>query len=446
MTEGRQIRLTDTSVKALECPPGKHDYVVFDAQIPGFGVRVMASGVKTFFLQFQLGGRRGRKERYLIGRHLEMRIVDGGAVVATAAWARSEAERARGLVRSGRSPNTAAGNLLPQQRVYSLARLVDDWATIALARRSPRYRAEAPASIQRFFADLLPRPAAALARAQVREIVQAHEHRAPTSVRRAVSAARAAFNWALGERDLKANGNPFERVTRNTEDSRQRVLSDAELGEAWRASGALAPPFGPFLQLLILTLQRRNELAGMRWDELAPDFSVWTLPGARAKNSETHIVHLTETAREILRRIPRGTGHPFVFPAASARVGRRGDAAAPGALRPISGFSDGKERMLERIRAERARLRNLPPAAIVLPDWRFHDLRRTGVTVMARLGISEGVADRILNHVEQRKATTIAEVYQRHQFLPEREEAMERWTEHVLRVAKLREADAGAPG
>ena len=437
MTQGGQIRLNDTSVKALACPSGKRDCVVFDALIPGFGVRVMASGVKTFFLQFQLGGRGGRKERYLIGRHLETRIVAGAPVVVTAAWARGEAERARGIVRAGRSPNTVAGNVLQHQRVYTFARLVTDWAESALARRSARYRAEAPALIRRFFGELLPRPAASLTRAEVREMVAAHERRAPISVRRAVSAGRAAFNFAVAERDLKADGNPFERVTSGSEESRDRVLSDAELGEAWRAASALAPPFGPFLQLLILTLQRRNELAGMRWEELAPDFSLWTLPAARAKNAEAHFVHLTEAARDILRRIPRGTGNPFVFPATRSRQGAGGSAP----LRPISGFSDAKEQLFAKIQVERARLRHLPAGKIPPPDWRFHDLRRTGVTVMARLGISEGVADRILNHVEGRKATTIAEVYQRHRFLPEREEAMVRWSEHVRRVAKLSDDD-----
>lgn len=445
MTKARQIRLNDTSVKALACPAGKRDCIVFDALIPGFGVRVMASGVKTFFLQFQIGGRAGRKERYLIGRHMETRIVAGDVVVATAAWARGEAERARGLVRSGRSPNTASGNL-PQQRAYTFGRLVNDWGAEGLLRASPRYRAEAPALVRRVFGELLSRPAAALAKAQVRDIVQSRARLAPTGARAAVGAARAAFNWALAERDLKANGNPFERIIRGTAGSRQRVLSDGELGEAWRAARASAPPFGPFLQLLILTLQRRNEVAGMRWDELTPDLAVWTLPGARAKNGVAHIVHLTEPAREILRRIPRGTGHPWVFPATRNRAGSRRGSDAPDAVAPISGFSDWKQRVLETIRAERARLRNLPPGGIALPDWRLHDFRRTGVTVMARLGISEGVADRILNHVEQRKATTIAEVYQRHQFLPEREAAMARWTAHVLRVAELHETDEGAPG
>jgi integrase len=437
MTKAGQIRLTDTAVKALKCPPGKRDCLVFDDRIAGFGVRVMASGVKTFLLQYQLGGRGGRRERYVIGRHMETRIADGAAVVVTAAWARAEAERARGLVRDGRSPKTARVGA-PKQRVYTLAQLVEDWRAGALVRASPRYRDEAPASIRRFFAPLLPCAASSLVRAQVREIVQGHASSAPIGTRRAVSAARAAFNWALNERDLKAAANPFERVNRGTEDSRQRVLTDAELGEAWRAARALAPPFGAFVQLLILTLQRRSELAGMRWDELAPDFSVWTLPAARAKNSEAHLVHLVDAAREVLRRLPRGAGSPLVFPATRSRLGA-------GTARPISGFSDVKERLLEQIRAERARRRNSPLAETPVPDWRFHDLRRTGVTMMARLGISPAVADRILNHVEQRKATTIAEVYQRHQFLPEREAAMEIWAAHVLRVAGADAPDAEAP-
>jgi integrase len=434
MRPGKQLHLTDTVVKGLACEPGQRDRIVFDDHVKGFGVRVTANGVKTFLLQYQLHGRDGRRERYLIGRYGEARIIDGRKVIVTTAWARSEAERARGTVRSGRSPKTVDRSGAPR-RSDSFASLIDAWAEEALARRSPRYQVEAPAIVRRTFAALLDRRPRAIEKQEVRDIVRAAERQYPIGTRRAVSYARAAFNWALDEKDLKAAGNPFQKVVRGKEDSRKRELSDTELGEAWRAASAMPPPFGPFFQLLILTLQRRNELAGMRWAELAPDMSLWTIPGPRTKNDQTHVVHLTGAARDILRRLPRGTGHALVFPAMRRGPWARAAGEASAEVRPISGFSAAKERLLEKIQAERARLRGLPVEKVPLPDWRFHDLRRTGATVMSRRGIAISVADRILNHVESRKPSTIVEVYQRDQFLPQREAAMKLWADYVLAAA-----------
>jgi integrase len=106
------------------------------------------------------------------------------------------------------------------------------------------------------------------------------------------------------------------------------VLSDSELAEMWSAASMLGYPFGPVFELLTLTMQRREEVAGMRWSEIADDLSVWTMPGSRMKNGKPHDVHLSEAARAILREIPRVEGCDLVF----STTGRT----------PISGFSKAK--------------------------------------------------------------------------------------------------------
>ncbi len=62
--------------------------------------------------------------------------------------------------------------------------------------------------------------------------------------------------------------------------------------------------------------------------------------------------------------------------------------------------------------------------------WRLHDLRRTAVSGMARLGVAPHVADRILNH-SSGTISGVAAVYQRHEFMDERREALDRWGRHV---------------
>lgn len=208
--------------------------------------------------------------------------------------------------------------------------------------------------------------------------------------------------------------------------SRDRVLTDEELSAYWNASADLLYPFGPFFRLLALTLQRRNEVAGMKWSELAPDLTSWVIPAERSKNGRAHIVHLSEPARQILASLPRqsnpktGAISPYVF----TTNGRT----------PISGFSKAKACLMELMAAPEGPQAGKKTSPMPGTDWRPHDLRRTGVTVMARLGISHHVADRVLNHV-QGAIKGVAAVYQRHEFLTERAVALDTWARHVLDVA-----------
>jgi integrase len=148
--------------------------------------------------------------------------------------------------------------------------------------------------------------------------------------------------------------------------SRERVLSDDEIISFWRGCGDLGWPFGPIFRLLLLTAQRRNEVAGMRWSELDLDGKVWHLPGSRTKSSRPHDVHLSDLAIDIIQALPRfvpSPGRPdFLFSS-------KGDVA-------VSGFAYAKSNLDE-----------VMPAT----DGRLHDLRRTVTTGLARLKIQPPV-------------------------------------------------------
>jgi len=195
------------------------------------------------------------------------------------------------------------------------------------------------------------------------------------------------------------------------------VLTDAELGEAWRAAGELANPWRAYFQLTMLTLQRRGEVAGMQWKELSADFTVWTVPADRAKNGKAHIVHLAEPARAILRKIRRGEKAKFVLTITGTD--------------PINSFTRAKQWLDAKILLEHgAAVRDMPAL-----DWTVHDFRRTGVTVLAGMGFPIHVADKLLNHV-QGSIRGVARVYQRAEFLPERARALDAWAAYVLRQAE----------
>jgi integrase len=144
------------------------------------------------------------------------------------------------------------------------------------------------------------------------------------------------------------------------------VLSDEELGRVIAAAREGGGAYGGIVELLALTAQRREEVAQMTWDELDLEKQVWAIPGTRAKNGKPHTLHLSDAAARVIRSRPR-TGL-YVF-------GRSN--------KPLGGFSRAKEELDHRAK---------------ISNWRLHDLRRTAVSGMARLGVAPHVADKILNH------------------------------------------------
>jgi len=233
---------------------------------------------------------------------------------------------------------------------------------------------------------------------------------------------RACYAWA-GKRGM-VSGNPFVALPIPSGNvSRDRVLTDAEVALIWQAAGALGYPFGPLVRLLLLTAQRREEVAGMRWSELSEDRTTWTIPKERAKNGKAHVVHLAPAARTILADVPRFVSAiPDAPDLVFTTTGRT----------PVSGLSKVKLQLEARIAAARAKAVGNPErdALPALPPWRYHDFRRTAVTWMAGNGVAPHVADRLLNHV-QGTISGIAAVYQRQEFLAERRAALEAWAGFV---------------
>jgi integrase len=296
--------------------------------------------------------------------------------------------------------------------------LVEEWAALHLAQRRERYRTEAVRAIRHAFPDLLKRPAVRVTRADAVNaldgLVRAGK---PIMAGRTLAYARAAFRWA--EKRAKVPSNPFQGLPIATgTTARERVLSDAELAEVWAAADTLGYPFGSFFKLAMLTMQRRAEVAGMRWSEIAGDLSQWTLSGSRMKNGRPHDVQLSELVRAILREIPRIEGCDFVF----STTGRT----------PISGISKAKLALDAAITAARAAAAEKSGRKpVLLIPWRLHDLRRSGVSTLARLGFDSIVVDKILAH-QPAKLLGVAAVYQRHDFARERAAALDAWAAHVI--------------
>lgn len=237
---------------------------------------------------------------------------------------------------------------------------------------------------------------------------------------------RAAFAWAVKRGAVREN--PFAHLPiAKSIAKRERVLSDQELAEIWRAaSNAAAAPYSSIIRLLILTGQRRGEVAGMAWDEISDDFATWTIPGERTKNGAVHTVPLSAAARDLLKAaLPEDVkGRPA-----------NGSLVLPGAAgTPFAGWSKAKRALDKAIMDART---EAGANAVSLVPWSVHDLRRTVATGLQRLGVRLEVTEAVLNHISGSRGG-IAGVYQRHDWAAEKRAALDAWAGHVAAIVEGR--------
>jgi integrase len=226
------------------------------------------------------------------------------------------------------------------------------------------------------------------------------------------SSLSAFFTWIIQEGFIEAN--PVIGTRKIDEGgSRERVLTQTELAQLWTTLGqSNSTPLGQFgdiVRLLILTGQRRNEIAALRWDEVDFDRAVITLPPARTKNNRTHELPLSPLALAILQRQPRRKGQEFVFP---NRNGGR-----------FVNWLEGRARLDKAIAQSTTNKAKAQP-------WRLHDLRRTCATGMAELGVLPHIVEAILNHVSGHKAG-VAGIYNRARYENDMRDALQLWANKV---------------
>jgi integrase len=395
-------KLTDLFVERAK-PPAHGRVEYFDAAFGGLALRITEHGHKSWSLHYRFGGRLRR-------------LTIGDARWINPAQARREAAAALERVRQGVDPSVEKRlqRLAPALGADNFGALLEDYlkrhASVNTA--AGTYK-ETKRAFQR---DVLPEwgnlPLSSITRAHAISLIDGIAAKgAKVHANRTLSRLRHLFNWAVERGRLSAS--PIVGMKPPTKErARDRTLSDDELRWFWSACDTIGWPFGPLAKLLLLTAQRRDEVGGMEWSEIDFDKKTWSIPRHRAKNDRAHQVHLSAAAFEVVGTLPRVTGWP-VFSTNG---------------RPVSGFSQGKDRLdAVMIVAKRAELGD---RAEPIPHWVLHDLRRTAATNMARLNFPPHVVDKVLNHVSG-TIRGVAAVYNRFDYLDERRAALEAWGRHV---------------
>jgi integrase len=240
-------------------------------------------------------------------------------------------------------------------------------------------------------------------RADVRELIEAIE--GDVLPNRVLTTLKTVFRFALSRDWIEAS--PAEGIEKPKADTaRDRFLNEEEIARVWRATELLGHPVRQYVQTLLLTAQRRTEVASMRWDAVDLEAGTWTLQASETKNKRAHLVPLSRPVIERLKAMPRFGEYVF----------------STDGKTHVSGYAKVKQRLDEYIAVD---------GGEPMKAWRFHDFRRTASTHMVRLGVLEEVVAKVLNHSPQ---GVTAKVYALHRYESEKRSALDRWATEVMRL------------
>ncbi|NKJ02877.1 site-specific integrase [Novosphingobium sp. SG707] len=431
--------ITKRTVDAAK--PAAAEYVVWDdggkETVKGFGLKVTPAGSKVYLYQYRLA-RPGQADRtaprkYTIGKHGSL----------TPDQARARAKELAAMVEQGIDPRQSELDAVTakdeaKRKAEERARLEGDLAFENVAARWLEHyeleKGRRPRTVEqaRYIIDthltpaLKGKPLPHITRADLQPIIDAVpiKHRAG---RLAVYAyASVLFRWAMERGEI--SDNPVRLMVKPTApEARNRVLTDDELVTIWQAAGKLRNPFGAYFRLLMLTGQRREEVAAMAWAELDRASATWIIPANKAKNGVAHIVPLAPVVIEELDRLALSLQIKAEEDQPDAkRWPKTGHVLSIRGVLPLTCYSRARRHLDDEVLKVRQEEGALSP-------WRVHDLRRTLATGLQRLGTRFEVTEAVLNHVSGAKSG-VAGIYQRHDWAEEKRTALEAWARHIAAI------------
>ena len=415
-------KLTVRGINALKpASPGMR-YVIWDTEVPNFGLRVTDAGKISFIVMRRVNGKLLRR---VVAEHRTGAEYTEGLL----SNARDGARRALEDMRQGVDP-TQKRALAQKERLAAQANSFGVVAEEFIKRHVlPKLKTgkEVESAIRR---ELIPiwgdRPIGEITRRDVVKLLEkVVDDGRPYVAHHLLAHLSKLFNWAIVRDVYGLNASPITRgmatAIIGAKKPRQRVLNDTELRQIWQATEATPYPFGPFVRMLLVTGQRLREVANARWSEFDLDGALWTISPERMKGDATHEVPLSGLALEILRALStndkiRRDPNAYVFSTTAGKA-------------PISGFSKAKvalDRLLAEMRAKAA----LEREQAAVTGWVFHDLRRTMRTNLSGLPVPDLVAELVIAHAKP----GLHKVYDQHAYRDEKRRALDLWATKLLSI------------
>jgi integrase len=394
------LKLTQRNVAGLKLPDGMTDKIYFDDDLKGFGLRLRSDGGRlrrTWVAQYRVGSATRR-----------LRIGDAETMNPDQARAKAKEELAK--VALGHDPQ---GEKVAQRlnAAHTLRSVVDDYLAM---KKLELERGEYRASSYRvtglyltgkaYFGPLHSTAITEITLPDIATRLNAITRNSGTVTSgRARSALSSLFAWAMQNGLMGRDPRNPVIATKKPKDAtpRDRVLSEAELAAIWRA--CKDDDFGKIVKLLMLTGCRRDEIGGLRWNEIDLEKGLLSLPGERVKNGHAHTLPLTPLALAIIGSVHRRIDRDFLF-ADRSNVG-------------FTDWSGAKRDLDDRLGDDVA-------------QWRLNDLRRTVATQMGDLGVEPHIIEAVLNHHSGHRSG-VAGVYNRAKYVRQVATALALWADHV---------------
>jgi integrase len=396
------MRLDSPTVAKLKLQPGEKDKIYFDDALIGFGIRLRGVGRRL---------RRRWIVQYRQDGHTR-RLKIGDADVMDAKEARKRALAALAAIAKGEDPQADKAKAR-RDAALTLRSVAAGYLEMKeLEMQRGEYRASSLRVTRlyltgkQYFGPLHAMGVSKIGLADVAACLNVIERKSGSATAgRARSALSTAFVWAMQQGFMGSHPQNPVIATKKPNDAtpRDRVLEDDELAAIWRACED--DHFGRIVKLLMLTGCRREEIGGLRWNEIDLEAGTITLPKERVKNKHEHTLPLTPMAMEIIRAIPERVSRDHLF----------GERAKAG----FTHWYEAKNELDDRLSD--------------VGEWRLHDLRRTVATRMADLGTQPHVIESILNHRSGHRAG-VAGIYNRSSYEREVRAALALWTDHIRAI------------
>ena len=432
MADKRQIN--DRYLRSLRPAPAGTRIEVWDTTaVPGFGIRVhdiedanparRGKAGRIAFVLYARFTRGSASTRRTIGTYGAMTLEEARRIAGE--W--------RSLIDKGMDPAVVEEEAREKEarerarRIkHSFAAVAEDFIADKLAQERSGKLAERDLR-NTFIAAWAERPVIEISKFDVLEIINAKKRSgAPQQARALLVLIRRFFNWCVDQHVYGLDRSPCDRIKPNSiigpVPKRNRRLSDDEIFAFWRATGRMGYPTGSIYRLLLLTGLRLNEAAQLSWPEVQGNIIV--IPPERMKSKDgkavEHLVPVTAAIQEVIASLPRHRGGKYLF---SLSAGKR-PLAMTGPTK-----ADLDRRMLRTLRAL-SRRRGEDHHAVDLPEWVNHDLRRTVRSGLSALGVPHNVAEAVLAHRQR----GIVGVYDTHEYLDEKREALEVWAQRIKSI------------
>jgi integrase len=388
-----KFALTDRFCSTAQAIEGRTDY--FDATVSGLALRVTEQGHRSWCFHYRAPGD-GKRARATIGTY----------PATSLAAARGKALEAKGHVEGGNDPRFVPAG--PSAAVdMTVAALVDAFLQDP-EKAALRSKAEIERRLRRNVVPVIGTvKLSALHRRDVRNVTDPMLRRGiRIEANHVFGDVRCMLRWAVENEYLEAN--PLDGAKKPAEASvSNRVLSGDEIRTLWGAlpTALASVPYQRIVKLCLITAQRIGEVAGMVPAELDLKAREWRLPASRTKNAHSHVVPLSELAIGLIREAIADAGKDApVFPGANP-------VNAGNAIR-------------------RANVAN----RFGIASWSAHDLRRSALTEMARLGVSPIILGHVANHRTTTHAGVTLQVYSQYTYGKEKRQALEQWAERLQNI------------